>query len=404
MGWDIIKSITNSNIETSIAENSELIEQLIDFIDIIHRVSLDELPKKRKIGNKNKGPKEIRTIKNRIKMLKRDKRSTKNTRKKQIVENKIYEAEEFLLKGIKKIDNEKEIKAIAAIKDNPKIFYSIYNRRKNRKRELGPIKENATLVYDGKEIGNIFKNIYISHFSRNNSSTTASPFEIEDINDLNDINFEIQDIVDAIDKLEVNSAPGPDAVPTIFLKNTKEVIAPHLTNLLRRSLDEGKIPEIFKMAYISPIHKGGSKQDPERYRPVSLTSHIAKVFERVIKKKIEKYLVDNAKLNNGQHGSVQGRRTQTELLAHYNDIYDALSEGKTTDTVYLDFAKAFDKVDHKILLEKVKKHGIGGKIGRWIEEFLKDRKFRVVVNGCMSDEAEVLSRVPQGTVLAALPH
>merc|ERR1712121_450192 len=59
-------------------------------------------------------------------------------------------------------------------------------------------------------------------------------------------------------------------------------------------------------------------------------------------------------------------------------------------------------VDHKILLEKVKKHGIGGKIGRWIEEFLKDRKFRVVVNGCMSDEAEVLSRVPQGTLLAAL--
>merc|ERR1712033_36466 len=136
----IIKSITNSNIETSIAENSELIEQLIDFIDIIHRVSLDELPKKRKIGNKNKGPKEIGTIKNRIKMLKRDKRSTKNTRNKQIVENKIYEAEEFLLKGIKKIDNEKEIKAIAAIKDNPKIFFSIYNRRKNRKKDLGPIK------------------------------------------------------------------------------------------------------------------------------------------------------------------------------------------------------------------------------------------------------------------------
>ena len=68
--------------------------------------------------------------------------------------------------------------------------------------------------------------------------------------------------------------------------------------MLRRSLDEGKIPQIFKMAYISPIHKGGSKQDPERYRPVSLTSHIAKVFERVIKKKIEKFLVENARAAN----------------------------------------------------------------------------------------------------------
>ena len=110
----------------------------------------------------------------------------------------------------------------------------------------------------------------------------------------------------------------------------------------------------------------------------------------------------HAKLNKGQHGSVQGRSTQTELLAHYDDIYEAISEGKGTDTVYLDFAKVFDKFDHEILLKKVIKHGIGGKIGRQIEEFLKERKFRVVVNECMSDEAEVLSGVPQGTLLAAL--
>merc|ERR1711891_80739 len=174
---------------------------------------------------------------------------------------------------------------------NPKIFYSIYNRRKNRKKELGPIKENDILVYDGKEIGDIFKDGYVSHFSKNNNANYASPFETENEDDLNDINIEIQDIIDAIDKLEENSASGPCGVPAIFLKKTKEVIAPHLTNMLR-SLDEGFIPEIFKIAYISPIHKGGSKQDPERYRPVSLTSHIVKVFERVIKKKIEKYLVD----------------------------------------------------------------------------------------------------------------
>ena len=114
---------------------------------------------------------------------------------------------------------------------------------------------------------------------------------------------------------------------------------------------------------------------------MSLTSHIAKVFERVIKKKIVKHLVENQKLNDGQHGFVPGRSTQSELLAHYNDIYEAITEGKRLDTIFLDFAKAFDKVDHEILLEKVKKHGIGGKIGRWIEELLKDRKFRVVVNG-----------------------
>merc|ERR1712215_298485 len=139
---------------------SELKKQLLDFIYIIHRVSLNDLPKKNEFNDKKGCPREIRTIKNRIKMLKRCKRNTKSTRKKKRIENEIYKAEE-LLKGIKKIDKDKEIKAIAAIKDNPKIFYSIYNKRKNRKKELGPIKDDDTLLYDGNEIGNIFKNKYI---------------------------------------------------------------------------------------------------------------------------------------------------------------------------------------------------------------------------------------------------
>ena len=167
-------------------------------------------------------------------------------------------------------------------------------------------------------------------------------------------------------------------------------------------MDEGKIHDIFKLAYVTPIHKGGSRQKPEQYRPVSLTSHIMKIFERVIKKKVMNHLIANQQLNDGQHGFVPGRSTQTQLLSHYNDIYEALMEGKRLDTIFLDFAKAFDKVDHSILLEKVKKHKIGGKIGLWISEFLKGRKFRVVANGCMSREEDVISGVPQGTVLAAM--
>merc|ERR1712215_351833 len=86
--WEILKNTTNSKIETSILENSELIAQIIDFIDIIHKVSLDELPREKKVGEKKGCPKEIRKIKNRIKMLKRGKRNTKSKRKKKIIENK----------------------------------------------------------------------------------------------------------------------------------------------------------------------------------------------------------------------------------------------------------------------------------------------------------------------------
>merc|ERR1711962_659041 len=108
---------------------------------------------------------------------------------------------------------------------------------------------------------------------------------------------------------------GPDGVPAIFLKRTKTAISKPLALLLRKSIDEGKIPEIFKMAYVTPIHKCGSKQKLEQYTPISLTSHIMQVFERVIKKKITDHLVNNKMFNDGQHGFVLERSTQTQLLS-----------------------------------------------------------------------------------------
>ena len=158
------------------------------------------------------------------------------------------------------------------------------------------------------------------------------------------------------------------------------------------------------MAYITPIHKGGKKckHQPESYRPVSLTSHIMKIYERIIAKNIIQHLIRNQLFNKNQHGFVPGKSTQTQLLLYYKDIYEALQEGIRIDTVFLDFARAFDKVDHEILLNKIVKHKIKGKLAIWIKEFLNQRKFRVVANNAMSEEEEVTSGVPQGTVLAAL--
>ena len=90
---------------------------------------------------------------------------------------------------------------------------------------------------------------------------------------------------------------------------------------------------MFKMAYVTPIHKGGSKQKPEQYRTVSLTSHIMKIFERVIKKQIMKHLIEIDMFNKGQNGFITDRSTQIQLLSDFNDIFDKLAEGKRQDTV-----------------------------------------------------------------------
>ncbi|CAL4191003.1 unnamed protein product, partial [Meganyctiphanes norvegica] len=151
-----------------------------------------------------------------------------------------------------------------------------------------------------------------------------------------------------------------------------------------------------------PIHKGGSKLKPEQYRPVSLTFHAMNIFERVIKRNIIKHLIGQNLTNPGQHGFVPRRSTQTQLLQHYCDICESLSEGSRIVTIFLDFAKSFDKVNHNILLENVAKHKIKCKIGIWLREFLHNRKYKVVANGEMSEVQDVLSWVPQGAVLAAV--
>merc|ERR1712240_234420 len=135
---------------------------------------------------------------------------------------------------------------------------------------------------------------------------------------------------------------------------------------------------------------------PANYRPISLTLHLMKVFESVIKMHLIKHLQNNNLIKQNQHGFVSGRCTQTQLLQHYSDVFEALLEDTRIDTIYLDFAKAFDKVNHHILIRKILKHKIKGKLIEWIKNFLYNRKYCVVANCAMSEKHKVIWGVPQG--------
>ena len=121
---------------------------------------------------------------------------------------------------------------------------------------------------------------------------------------------------------------------------------------------------------ISPVHKGGSRGTPANYRPVALTSHITKMFERVVRRWLVAHLEDNNLLPDGQHGFRAKRSCLTQLLAYWDNILDQLEEGKGVDVVYTDFAKAFDKCETGVLLHKLKECGVRGKLGCWIAAFL----------------------------------
>ena len=108
------------------------------------------------------------------------------------------------------------------------------------------------------------------------------------------------------------------------------------------------------MGLIAPIHKGGTTLDPANFRPVSLTSHIAKTGERIIRERLVGYLEYIDKMDKSQHGSRKGRSTLSQLLEHHNEIIKMLENGENVDSIYLDFSKAFDKCDIGILLHKLK--------------------------------------------------
>merc|ERR1712066_815953 len=172
---------------------------------------------------------------------------------------------------------------------------SIRNKQKNRRNEIGPFKENNEIIYDAETIVEKQLLEFFSQFSGITNEINENIFQNEEPEDLNDIEITEEEILKAINDLEENSSTGPDGVSAILLKKVKEALAQPLALMLRKSIDKGKIPDIFKLAYVTPIHKGGSRQKPEQYRPVSLTSHVMKVFERVIKTKIIEHLKKNEK-------------------------------------------------------------------------------------------------------------
>ena len=237
----------------------------------------------------------------------------------------------------------------------------------------------------------------------------ASIYEIEQlpvpnfpqrtVHSLDDLTFTITDVKDVLLKLSPYSAPGPDDLHPLLLRNLADVIAPPFCTLFQLSLDEGRLPSQWKTAVVKPMHKGGSRHSPENYRPISLTSVVCKCMERLIKRYIHSHLGSLGLISPKQHGFRTQRSCVSNLLMARESWVSALDTGARLDVVFVDFSKAFDKVPHQRLLAKLTAHGIRGKMLTWIADFLMNRHVRVKVNDVSSDAVVVSSGVPQGSVL-----
>jgi hypothetical protein len=176
-------------------------------------------------------------------------------------------------------------------------------------------------------------------------------------------------------------------------------IIPSLWRIFNESLTTGTAPKQWMDAIITPLFKKGDKSKKCNYRPVSLTCIICKVMEKLIKKAITSHLMVHNIITETQHGFRKDKSCLSNLLDFFEEIYDCLDKGNSVDILYLDFAKAFDKVPHKRLTKKLYASGIRGCILQWITNWLTDRRQMVQIGNKKSNWIDITSGVPQGSVL-----
>ena len=282
-------------------------------------------------------------------------------------------------------------------KTNPKAFFSYINSAKKTRAKIGPLKdENGSIVAESKKQAEILNGFYASVFTQ---STTDPPTkERTTLKRKNDIEINKEKVIKMIEGLKKNSAPGPDGILNRIMIELKEELAHPLAILYRKSMDEGQIPNEWRLSHVTPIFKSGSRMEPGNYCPVNLTSNPCKGMERIVNGELVTYL-DDGITTYSQYGFRKGRSCQSNLIDFLETTTKWIDEGRTFDIIYLDFSKAFDKVCHKRLKTKLEAAGIEGRLKDWIKDWLEGRMQRLVVDGEVSKWAEVISSVIQGSVL-----
>ena len=292
---------------------------------------------------------------------------------------------------------------IADMKENPNLFHGHCRQSLKTKQGVSNVIDaDGKLTETEEEAATALNTYYHSVFTYDDGLTPPPAFSEQTSERIQDVYLSVEGVEEVLQGLNPNKAAGPDGVESRILKECSKELAPLLYKIYRKSLDKGEVPQLWKEANIIPIHKSGSKAIMANFRPVALTSVLCKVLERMICSAIMSFLMTNGLLSEQQHGFVRGRSCQTNILLCLERWTEILDGGNAVDVAYFDYAKAFDKVSHRLLLIKLQAYGIDGKLLQWLKAYLENRQQRVAVGNALSDWLEVVSGTTQGTVLGFL--
>ena len=244
----------------------------------------------------------------------------------------------------------------------------------------------------------IFNKFFSDQFSDKSNYNVI----IDDLNDpLYDIDFTVSEVSVFLRNINANKAQGPDGVHGRILKNCAATLSYPLAKLFSLSYASGRLPAEWKIANVVPVHKKGSRANVENYRPISLTSIVVKQYEKFVRAKLMSLCRDLITPN--QHGFLPRKSCTTQMVEFTDSLAVSLNSNCRIDSIYFDFMKAFDSVNHDIILYKLKhSFNIDGKLLRFVKNYLQDRKQQVVISNQSSKCLDVLSGVPQGSIIGPI--
>ena len=311
----------------------------------------------------------------------------------QMVKRELRDAERVYVNGI--LQNGLE-------SGNIKLFWKYVKSPKQESFGISAPKSNGNVITDSLSKAEILNSQLKSVFTPQ-SGKTFPQLQGTQFPKIKPLHISENGVFMLLDRIDVSKSSGPEKLPGRLLQSLAKEITPVVHFILTQSLCTGELPTEWTQANVAPIFKKGSKLQAVNYRPVSLTCITCKLFEHILCKHILAHLEDHKILTDLQHGFRSGRSCETQLVTTFQDLAQMHNKkGSQIDIAVLDFSKAFDTVPHDGLLSKLKHYGIDYKIWLWICNFLKNRKQSVIVDGKQSSLIDVVSGVPQSTVLGPL--